>query len=52
MRKPQDRKTELGVRVPTTSWRGLRDRVLPMEVMDSLTLVIFSVFSMIWVKMI
>lgn len=32
MRKPQDRNTELGVRVPTTSWRGLRERALPTEV--------------------
>lgn len=29
MRNPQDRKTELGVNVPTTSWRGLRVRDLP-----------------------
>ena len=47
MRKPQDRKTELGVRVPTTSWRGLRERLLPMEVTYRLILVIFGVFSLL-----
>lgn len=31
MRKPQDRKTELGVNVPTTSWRGLRGRDFPEQ---------------------
>jgi hypothetical protein len=31
MRNPQDRKTELGVNVPTTSWRGLRGRDFPVE---------------------
>lgn len=45
MRKPQDKKTELGVRVPTTSWRGLRGRVLPMEVTYRLILVTSSIFS-------